>query len=89
MSKPFVGQMVQYKFRPETNEPPVAAVVARVHPPAGDGKEWVSLWLFTELQRYVSFVEFELRCVPAAQPPEPPPVAPVDPNTFFPWGMVP
>jgi hypothetical protein len=52
--KPFVGQMVQYRFKPEHE--PCAAVITRV-----DG-EWVSLQCFTELGRWVPHVEYALHC---------------------------
>jgi hypothetical protein len=62
--KPFVGQIVQYRYK--SAQPPLAAVVTVVHDP-----EWVSLYLFSEVPRWVPHVEFSVHCKPAEPEPEP------------------
>ena len=61
--KPYVGQVVQYKYKPDSNTPPDAAVVTKVH----DDK-WVSLCIFRDPPQYPTHVEFERHCKVAAEP---------------------
>ena len=78
--KPYIGQMVEYRYKPEKSDPPLPAIVSVVHSPAGDGKDWVSLHLFSEVPRFIPMVEFAHHCR-EAQPPEA--VTPLPTNPWF------
>jgi len=65
--KPFVGQIVQYRYKPEKNCPPLAAIVTVVHEPS-DGKDWVALYLLSEVPRLLPHVEYAIHCREAAPP---------------------
>lgn len=56
-SRPFVGQIVQYRYRPDSE--PQAAIVAMVH-----DQKWVALHVFSELQRWIPQVCFAEQCRP-------------------------
>lgn len=79
MSKPFVGQIVEYRYKPDSSTPPLAAIVTQVHGER-DGRNWVALHIFSEVGRWTPHVEFEHHCKPAA--PEATPPVPV----FYPFG---
>jgi hypothetical protein len=86
--KPFVGQVVQYQYKP--GHIPLAAIVTVVHEPS-DGKDWVALHLFNEVPRLLPHVEYAIHCKNAEPPAAPAPVE-EHPNTGFnglPWGFHP
>jgi len=56
--KPYVGQIVQYKY--VSTSIPVAAIISIVH-----DAEWVALWTFEPLQRFVPHVEYKVHCFEA------------------------
>lgn len=61
--KPFVGQVIQYRYKPESSAEPLAAIVTVVHAPSAvDGKEWVALHVFSEVPRTLPYVEFATHC---------------------------
>jgi hypothetical protein len=63
--KPYLGLIVKYTYKP--NSEPLAAVVTKVHDP-----KWVSLYLFSEVPRWVPHVEFKEHCKAAEPEPDPP-----------------
>ncbi len=74
MSKPYVGQIVEYRYKPETSAPPVAAIVTQLHGEK-DGVHWVAIHVFTETSRWVPHVEFGHHCKPAISQPSVTPAA--------------
>ena len=68
MTKPFVGQIVQYRYKPERNDEPLAAIVTHVHEPR-DCIEWVALYVFSEVPRLIPHVEYAIHCREAVAPP--------------------
>ncbi len=67
--KPYVGQIVQYRYKPDSSAAPIAAIVTVVHMPS-DGKDWVALHIFTEVPRTIPHVEYAVHCS-ASSPPVP------------------
>jgi hypothetical protein len=65
--KPYVGQMVQYRYKPESSAAPLAAIVTVVHTPS-DGKDWVALHIFSEVPRTIPHVEYAIHCRTAKEP---------------------
>ena len=65
--KPFVGQVVQYRYKPESSAAPLAAIVTVVHDPS-DGKDWVALYAFSEVPRLLPHVEYAIHCREAIAP---------------------
>jgi len=63
--KPYIGQIVEYRYKPETSAPPVAAIVTQLHGER-DGSHWVALHVFTENSRWVPHVEFGHHCKTAS-----------------------
>lgn len=90
MNKPFVGQLVEYRYKPETSAPPLAAIVTQLHGER-DGSHWVALHVFSETSRWVPHVEFNHHCKPAAPAKEPDGSLPAGntPMTGFPFGIFP
>lgn len=87
--KPFVGQVVQYRYKLESSAAPLAAIVTVVHEPS-DGKDWVALHLLSEVPRLLPHVEYAIHCRNAEPPAAPAPAE--HPNTGFnglPWGFTP
>ena len=58
--KIYLGQLVLYTYK--LNSPPVPALVTAIEDP-----EWVSLYLFTEVPRWVPHVEYAAHCKPVDQ----------------------
>jgi hypothetical protein len=65
---PFVGQVVQYRYKPESSAAPLAAIVTVVHDKGGDGKDWVALYVFSEVPRLLPHVEYAIHCREAIAP---------------------
>ena len=56
--KMFLGQIVHYSYKPDSA--PVAAIVTGIQ-----DAEWVSLYLFSEMPRWLPHVEYAVHCKPA------------------------
>ena len=82
MSKPYVGQIVEYRYKP--NDKPLAAIVTVDR---GDG--WVALHCFSETSRWIPHVEYAVHCKPAAPEPEPQQGASSSGVAAYPFGIFP
>lgn len=67
MSKPFVGQIVEYRYKPDGSTPPLAAIVTQLLGEK-DGAHWVALHCFSETSRWIPHVEFGVHCKPTETP---------------------
>jgi hypothetical protein len=62
--KIYLGQIVHYSYKPESA--PVPAMVTAI-----EDAEWVSLYLFSEVPRWLPHVEYAAHCKPVDSSAEP------------------